>query len=272
MIEFPEIVSSILSSAGNYFSISVPLLLISQVAFFSLFMVNGRNATIDCGWVFNHFLVGLFLATNSFNNIPALLNSPKDLISIGLLAFWMLRLGGHLFTHRVWKAHTDSRYTAMMKSATGFKKIIKYFIQYMLQGLLASITAIPLYFLFKNGSTIGSSQITGWILSLVGIIGQAISDNQLEKFKKKKISGGLLREGLWKKSRHPNLFFELATWFGFALAGYNIPSDFIAIIGPLFLWFVMSGLTIPITEKCMKRLRPGTWEKYVSETNKYWPF
>jgi len=30
---------------------------------------------------------------------------------------------------------------------------------------------------------------------------------------------GICKEGLWSKSRHPNYFFDLMVWIGFAMAG-----------------------------------------------------
>ena len=53
-----------------------------------------------------------------------------------------------------------------------------------------------------------------------GIYYQMMVDNQLQEFKERKIRGeetaSICEVGMWGKARHPNLFFELLTWGGFA--------------------------------------------------------
>jgi steroid 5-alpha reductase family enzyme len=65
-----------------------------------------------------------------------------------------------------------------------------------------------------------------------------------------------METGLWKKSRHPNLFFELMTWTGFALVGYKAEYiDLLAFIGPFLLWCVMYFLSIPVSRDHMIKSR-----------------
>jgi steroid 5-alpha reductase family enzyme len=115
--------------------------------------------------------------------------------------------------------------------------------------------------------------ISGLVLIFIGIIGEAVSDKQLEDFKKKKIKGGLLETGLWTYSRHPNLFFELVTWIGFGLTGINDNAiELLGFLGPFLLWVVMNFLTIPVTEKHMATTRPQIFKEFCKRTNKFWPF
>lgn len=103
--------------------------------------------------------------------------------------------------------------------------------QFFFQGLLLSVSSIPLYFVFKNQLILQGGLFTLKNLAAIGmiscgIIGEAISDAQLEKFKDQKKKGIInepfCRDGLWAKSRHPNLFFELMVWTGFSLYGIAI--------------------------------------------------
>ena len=91
-----------------------------------------------------------------------------------------------------------------------------------------------------------------------------------EKKKSDKYSD-IFNEGLWRKSRHPNLFFELVTWIGFALMGLNdYTISWMAFLGPFLLWAVMYFLTIPISEKSMAKSRKN-WDDFVKETNMFIP-
>lgn len=130
-----------------------------------------------------------------------------------------------------------------------------------------------LYFVFRLPNYVNlGTLISGLILISIGIIGEAVSDNQLENFKKKKLKGQLLESGLWTYSRHPNLFFELLTWIGFALTGINNdPIELLGFVGPFLLWCVMDYVTIPVTEKHMASSRPKIFSEYCKRTNKFLP-
>jgi steroid 5-alpha reductase family enzyme len=78
-----------------------------------------------------------------------------------------------------------------------------------------------------------------------------------------------METGLWRKSRHPNLFFDLITWFCFALGSICDLISLCSLIGPVILFCVMEFLTTPLTEEHMKKKRGEAYEQYVSRTNKY---
>ncbi len=70
----------------------------------------------------------------------------------------------------------------------------------------------------------------------------------------------MLNSGLWKKSRHPNLFFEFLTWIGFAIGGLNDYISILGFMGPIFLFIIVDRLTLPLTEKHMKESRGELYE------------
>jgi steroid 5-alpha reductase family enzyme len=76
---------------------------------------------------------------------------------------------------------------------------------------------------------------------------------------------------LWAKSRHPNLFFELLTWFAFGLSGIKGVWDVGAFIGPIALYHVMDKLTVPLTESYLKKTRGDKYVSYIRTSNKYRP-
>lgn len=100
--------------------------------------------------------------------------------------------------------------------------------QFFIQGLLVCLTSIPLYFVFKNQVLLAEGLLSlKNILSIgmisYGIFCEGIADSQLENFKEKKKSGEINQpfctDGFWRKSRHPNLYFELVLWSGFGFYG-----------------------------------------------------
>lgn len=96
--------------------------------------------------------------------------------------------------------------------------------------------------------------------------------NSLLNPKEKDEFPNMFHSGLWKKSRHPNLFYELVCWLGFVISGlndYNV--SFMGFLGPVVLWAIMFFLTIPLTEKTMKASRPN-WDDWCCKSNKLLPF
>lgn len=190
------------------------------------------------------------------------------------------------------------------------KKWLLFFIQYQLQAFLVIWTASVLYFVFRDfteseNQTPRWNFILGGLVCLIGIIGEWIADSQLQNYKDKKAAlrqactvssvnqpeelveqpaqkliektesdefANIFKDGLWQKSRHPNLFFELVFWFGMAVTGLNDYSySFLGFLGPVCLFLVMWKLTIPLTERVMVRTRPN-WDAWCQKSNKLLPF
>lgn len=81
-------------------------------------------------------------------------------------------------------------------------------------------------------------------------------------------------EGLWKHTRHPNLWYELQFWFGMALIGqhgFKVMTNLFAFFGPVVLYGIMDKLTIRITEGSMKRSRPAKYLEYLKTVPKMVP-
>ena len=260
----------------NSFSTILPKLAISQFIGWGISSIIDNTTLVDVAWGFNHFLfAAATAATDSFKNFSIFSNQPRKLVGFLLISFWFTRLSGFLFKERIFKRHVDPRYVEMAQK----RKMNKYFFgffQFQLQGLLSLITGFSINYVFLNpATTIGPLGYLGIAFCITGIIGETIADYQLQNFKNTNTNPqATLREGLFKKSRHPNLFFDLIFWTGIAIYSIN-PANLLnslpTFIGPLFLYYVMSRLTIPITESHMKKKRPD-YDKVLQSTNRFLPF
>lgn len=252
-----------------------PKVAISQLIGWGISFLIDNHTFVDVAWGFNHLIMAGIQCTKCFTDFSFLQNSQRNMIGMALISLWFARLSGFLFKERIFKRHVDPRYEEMSQKRK-INNNIHTFIQFQLQGFISLFTGFSINYLFKNPSkALGPVGIVGALTSLVGIIGEAIADNQLQKFKNEnKVKGATFRGGLFKYSRHPNLFFDIVFWSGIAL--YSIDLDNLGgtlptFFGPFCLWFVMAKLTIPVTEKHMKKSRPD-WDKTLSETNKFLPF
>ena len=165
---------------------------------------------------------------------------------------------------------------------------IKYFFfQFFLQAVMVVFPASPVYFIFGfSRQTAIADQWSFWVgiaIAVLGTCGSTLADVQLERYKHEQQADaartgrrtkGLCRSGLWAKSRHPNLFFEVVTWVGFALLGVDEQVSLVSLYGlagPVFLYLIMRYLTIPITETSMRKSRPN-WDELIADTNMFLPF
>ena len=260
-----------------------------------LFLYTDANTLVDFGWAFNQLVFALSMMMQQHKNFSL----KYGFITI-VVFIWFFRLGGFLFFTRVINSTNDSRYEEMSGTGSAAKRRLWFLFQFLFQALLVVIPASPLYFMYREPERYGWNFYTGLSIALIGTFLEGLADHQLyrwvqNKSKAKKSSAedrvdlvetqndpiieaqpkaqqssNTFREGLWKKSRHPNLFFELVAWIGFAITGVNDLISLVGFVGPFTLLLLMYFVTIPITERNMKKKRPN-WEQYEQETNRLLP-
>ncbi len=113
--------------------------------------------------------------------------------------------------------HQDWRYTMLKEKTKFFYPVINFVGIHMVPTLVVYGCVLPAVFAITSGleANLGSAFFVA--LSVCAVILQGLADYQMQKFRKQK-SGGLIRVGLRKYSRHPNYLGELLMWWGVALA------------------------------------------------------
>lgn len=244
----------LLSSWG----ISASLMLFMWV----LFLLTNNPAIVDLGWVLGITAIGGY----AFMQLER--PSWAHYIFLGLLVLWAVRLGGFLLVTRIIPGHLDGRYAAI-KNSFSTHEALNFLINYQVQAFLASLFAFALYAVFHVKSYSISIVIAAAIFCVIGIIGQGIADYQLYSFKQ---SGalGICETGLWRYSRHPNYFFEILIWVGFAMTGLRSVTLLYSFITPVGIWAIMAYITIPLTEQVSLSKRP-VYREYMERTYKLLP-
>ena len=254
----------------------LPIIMICNFIFWIGYTRIRKPQLADISWVANHFLIGLLIASQHFSDFSFLTNF-KKLLYFVILTIWSIRLTAFLFLTRIATNYVDARFEMIAKTKN--HRNLFFFFQYQSQGFMTLFTGVPLYFIFKKkDESLALHDLLGLALTLVGTAGQALADQQLFSFKSRVGVNSKCREifrgGFWKKSRHPNLFFDLLVWTGFAIAGlnfHNLSGSCWGLLGPISLFFGMNFGTCPITDKHMKDSKDN-YEKMIQETNKFIPF
>jgi len=200
---------------------------------------------------------------------------PRSWCIAALVALWSLRLGTHLWT-RVAKHHPqeDARYSVLRKDwkANLAATMLGFF---LLQGALVWLLMLPVYLICRNGNAgFATVELAGLALWFVALIGEAVADAQLRRFKAgNPPKTSVCRVGLWRYSRHPNYFFQSLLWWGLFLAALPAPWGWTAILAPLAMLFFLLRVTgIPLTEKLAVESKGEAYRQYQATTSAFVPF
>jgi steroid 5-alpha reductase family enzyme len=227
-----------------------------------LFLWQKNAAIIDVFWSIAITTAAALLSAHGQHNTTV------TLLKV-LLFVWMLRLAGYLFIHRVLAGHVDPRYDKISQTWR-IPKSLGFFLNFQFQGILATVIASPFLFIaqlpaFSLWASIGLAAI------LSGIAGETIADWQLQRFKKQR-RGPVCNQGLWRYSRHPNYFFDWLTWLGFAVAACAVPRGWLSLLSPMLLYWIMTRLTGPITERGSIESRGQVYLDYQAKTSMFFPW
>jgi steroid 5-alpha reductase family enzyme len=101
--------------------------------------------------------------------------------------------------------------------------------------------------------------LPGILISLFGLFLEATADHQLRDFHGKNPGkAAIIREGLWKYSRHPNYLGEILVWWGMYLACLFVsPSAWQLGFGALLNTALFKFISIPMSEKRLAEYKEG---------------
>ncbi|MDP2876561.1 MAG: DUF1295 domain-containing protein [Holophaga sp.] len=229
--------------------------------------------TRNAGWVDVAWALGLGGLAVFFALVGS--GDPLRRLLIGLMGgIWGLRLGMHLFLRVAKDPHEDGRYVTLRQEWGGAIEL-KFLGFFLFQGLLDLFLALP-FLLASLDPTPEISFLTwaGVVLWLISILGEAISDRQLQRFKLNPLNRGrVCRDGLWAFSRHPNYFFEWLIWIAFALAATSSPWGWLAWSCPLLMLnFLVRVTGIPATEMQSLRTKGEDYRRYQQEVSAFVPW
>jgi steroid 5-alpha reductase family enzyme len=222
---------------------------------------------LDVTWTLSIGLLGL---------VDAMLgtgNTERRVLFTGVGLAWSLRLGLFVFA-RVLHHHPseDKRYRSLREQ---WKTPAAFLVFFELQAVFAVIFAAP--FLLAAVAPNAPIALIEWLglgLAVVGIVGEAIADAQSQAFKRiRNANTRILDTGLWRYSRHPNYFFEIVVWIGFALAALALRWGWVALACPVLITYFLLRVTgVPLTEKHSIETHGDEYRQYQRKTNRLIPW
>ena len=94
------------------------------------------------------------------------------------------------------------------------------------QNLLLFAITLPAWAMAENQAPLGAFDVVAATMFLGFLVGETVADQQRWYFHRANPAGGVLTTGLFRYSRHPNYFFEIAQWwvvFTFAAIATGTP-------------------------------------------------
>jgi len=109
-----------------------------------------------------------------------------------------------------------------------------------------------------NVSILNGWMIVGFLICIGAVFIQMIADRQMASFRiKNQGKRQCINEGLWKFSRHPNYFGEVAMWWGVYLMYFGTkPTIDFRIVPPILMTCLFLFISIPMMENKILRSRP----------------
>lgn len=251
----------------NLFLFTIIILLVFMILLFGVALRVKDNSIVDVAYGLAFVLVGW--SATLYQGAA----HPRQLLLVGLITLWGLRLAGHIFLRKQGDAGEDFRYR-QWREQWGKTFVWRSFLQiFLLQGTVVWLVSLPLLLVMDQpGGVFGVLDLLGVGIWLIGFACEALGDWQLLRFKGNPANRGrIIQGGLWRYTRHPNYFGEATLWWGIFLIACNAPLGWLAIISPLLINLLLLKVSgIPMLEA--KYAGNPEFESYKSRTNAFFPW
>ena len=189
---------------------------VSATLIIFLFSNIHKNSSIyDPFWHVAPILIVFYIAKQS--SLPTL----ELTLVLAAFLFWALRLTYNWYLNWNNLDHEDFRYIDLKNNNKYMAFINDLFGIHLIPTLIVNVSLYPIY-VALNSESLNELVYLGFIIIIIAVVIQYISDDQMRKFRKDESNlGKTMKYGLWKYSRHPNYLGEVSFWFGiyiFALA------------------------------------------------------
>lgn len=185
------------------------------------------------------------------------------------VGFWGLRLTANWAYTFKNLTHQDWRYTMLREKTGAFYPLVNFVGIHLVPTLVVYACTLPAAYAFLYDFTANAGSIVFFALALCSALWQGIADIQMHAFRKSG-TGGFIRKGLWKHSRHPNYLGELSMWWNVALLVICAnPSVWYLAAGALANTVLFFAVSIPMADR--RQAKKEGFAEYKSQTRMLLP-
>lgn len=243
---------------------SFVLIFIYANFWFVISLITKRNDIADIAWGLGYILLTLYFWISTET-------TDRAILIYSLVILWGLRLAIHVAYRNKGKKE-DHRYANWRKEWGKYFYFRSYLQVYLLQGLFLLVIAFPITLVSSNYQpALNILDVIGLLIWMLGFYFEAVGDYQLLKFIQNPANKGkIMKSGLWKYTRHPNYFGEVAMWWGIFLIALSSYNGWFALISPLTITFLLLFVSgVPLLEKKYKD--NADFQEYAKKTSAFFP-
>lgn len=236
---------------------------VAATAIVFVFSLIFKNASVyDPYWSVQPIVITLAYASKYAFNLSSVL-------LILVIAFWGIRLTANWAYTFSGMNHQDWRYTMLCEKTGKFYPVVNFLGIHLFPTLVVYLCVLPAVFIIKEQAAFNPYCITGLTISFLATLLQLFSDMQMHKFRKLK-SGGFIRTGLWKHSRHPNYLGEILMWWGVAIACITLlKTNYFLVAGATVNTLMFLFVSIPMADQ--RQARKKNFDEYKKQTRMLLP-
>ncbi len=195
-------------------------------------------------------------------------------VLVGLMVMiWGTRLTANWITTFKGLHEQDWRYDLIKKQAGPFYQLANLFGIQLMPTAIVFACILPAVNLILTAPSFSLFVLPGLLISLTGFVLETIADRQMRLFRQNTNDRSIImRQGLWKHSRHPNYLGEILMWWGVFLVSLAVnPSAWWLGLGTVLNTLLFLFISIPMAEKRLAGYKKG-FEEYRRNTRMLLPF
>lgn len=229
-----------------------------------LFSVLFDNASVyDPYWSVQPIVIVIAFASKA----PSL--GAAQILPMIAVILWGVRLTANWAYTFHGMEHQDWRYTMLKENTGKLYPIVNFLGIHLVPTLIVYGCTLPTVFTLVYAPAFNAGSAVFFAVSILAVILQGTADYQMHRFRKSK-TGGFIRQGLWKYSRHPNYLGEILMWWGIALAFVCImPHYWYLIAGAFANTLLFLFVSVPLADK--RQSRKKGFAEYKSATRMLLP-
>jgi steroid 5-alpha reductase family enzyme len=200
--------------------------------------------------------------------LPVFSFSLKNIVIGGILLAWAVRLTFNWAVTFKGLDTQDWRYDYYKEKSKQLWPLVNFFGIHLMPTVVVFLAMMPVFLVLRSSNQPTTIFYIGALISILAITIQAASDYQLHHHKKN--HHGLMQDGLWGLSRHPNYLGEISMWVGCGIMMIGVVGINIALIGCFIMMLLFNGISIPLMEKRQLNNKP-MYQVYIETTPKLLP-
>ena len=247
------------------FSAWLNLLIADTVAtiFTFIFSLIFKNASVyDPYWSVQPIAIGVAY-------VIAFGGTISSIILLTVVCLWGIRLTANWAYTFKNLTHQDWRYTMLCQKTGKLYPFVNLFGIHLVPTLVVYACILPLVAVILYQPDFNFLMLLGVVFSVGAFTLQGIADVQMHKFRKRK-TGGFIRDGLWKYSRHPNYLGEICMWWGVGLSAVILmPTKWYLLLGAVLNTLLFLCISIPMADK--RQSKKDGFAEYKKQTRMLLP-